>query len=91
MESPALAGSDFSGSNRIVAPSVPPEPSLLSNVPAACLRRAASGALSRPRTVAVPAEKRWSYHATRAAIGQALAFWLMSAIRISLLTAFSVM
>ena len=43
MESPALAGSDFSGSNRIVAPSVPPEPSLLSNVPAACLRRAGSG------------------------------------------------
>ena len=41
--------------------------------------------------MAVPAEKRWSYHATRAAIGQALAFWLMSAIRISLLTAFSVM
>ena len=36
-------------------------------------------------------EKCWPYHATRAAIGQALAFWLMSAIRISLLTAFSVM
>ena len=93
MESPALAGSDFSGSNRIVAPSVPPEPSLLSNVPAACLRRAAGGAhLGRPRTEGVePSEKCWSYHATRAAIGQALAFWLMSAIRISLLTAFSVM
>ena len=50
--------------------------------------------VGRPRTGSQEdraAGKCWSYHATRAAIGQALAFWLMSAIRISLLTAFSVM
>ena len=59
---PALAPSLFSGSNRIVAPLVPPVPSEASNVPAEC-------------------------HATRAAMGQALAFLLIRARRISLLMA----
>merc|ERR1711934_479634 len=58
MDRPAFASSVLSGANRIVAPSVPPDLSLTSNVPAAC-------------------------HPSRIIIGQAFAFWLIVAFRIS--------
>lgn len=63
MDKPAFASSVDSGANLMVAPSVPPGPSLLSKVPAACQAR-------------------------RIIIGQALAFWLMVAFRMSDLRAF---